>query len=136
MPGSTVTDAPPSVRGSEFVASLQTTLDLLVHLPGTAGYRASLDGVFFPDASRRSPVAVLHPRTTADVAAVMQTAADVGGRVTVRGGGLSSNCLDDSAVMVDLSVHMNDAVPQGDRVRIRGGATVGTALAAIAGYPL
>lgn len=128
MPGSTVTDAAPGVRGPEFVASLETTLDQLVHLPGTAGYRASLDAVFFPDASRRSPVAVIHPRTTADVAAVMQTAADVGGRVTVRGGGLSSNCVDDSAV----SVHMNDAVLQGDRVRIRGGATVGTALAAIA----
>lgn len=124
--------AAPSVRGSEFVASLETTLDHLVHLPGTAGYRASLDGVFFPDASRRSPVAVVHPRTTADVAAVMRTAADVGGRVTVRGGGLSSTCVDDCAVMVDLSVHMNNAVPQGDRVRIRGGATVGTALAAIA----
>ncbi len=45
---------------------------------------------------------------------------------------MSSNCVDDSAVMIDLSVRMNTAVRQGDRVRVQGGATVGTALTAIA----
>ena len=122
----------PSVRGSEFVAAAEAKLGGCVHLPGTAGYRASPDGVFFPDASRRTPLAVVHPRTVADVAAVMRVAADGGGRVTVRGGGLSSNCVEDDAVMLDLSVHMNGAVPQADRVRMQGGATVGTALAALA----
>ena len=127
-----VIGATPEVRGSEFVATLEATLADCVHLPGSDGYRASLAAVFFPDASRRAPLAVVHPRTVADVAAVMTVATDCGGRVTVRGGGLSSNCVDDSAVLLDLSVHLANAVPQGDRVLILGGATVGTALAAIA----
>ena len=127
-----VTGATPRLPASEFVAALDAKLGDRIHLPGAAGYRASLDGVFFPDASRRAPLAVVHPRTADDVAVVMEVAVECGGRVTVRGGGLSSNCVDDSAVMIDLSVHMNTAVPQGDRVRVQGGATVGTALTAIA----
>ncbi len=103
-----------------------------VHRPGTDGYRASLDGVFFPDASRRSPVAVVHPRDVHDVASVMRIAAERGDRVTVRGGGLSSNCVDDAAVMLDLSVHLGHAESRGDRVHVKGGATVGAALAALA----
>nr|WP_263999626.1 FAD-binding protein [Mycobacterium yunnanensis] len=100
--------------------------------PGSPGYRSSLDGVFFPDASRRSPLAVVHPRTALDVAAVMRIAAETGGLATSRGGGLSSNCVDERAVMVDLSVHLGSAAVEGDYVRLGGGATVGTALAALA----
>ena len=62
--------------------------------------------MFFPDASRRSPVAVVHPRTVQDVASVMKIAAESGGRVTVRGGGLGYTCVDDSALLIDLSVHL------------------------------
>ena len=116
----------------DFTDRLVSALGERVHRPGTAGYRTSLDGVFFPDASRRSPVAVVHPRDAQDVASVMRIAADSGDRVTVRGGGLSSNCVDDAAVMIDLSVHLGHAELRGDRVLVEGGATVGAALAAVA----
>lgn len=117
---------------NECVDPLVAALGDRVHLPATPGYRASLDRVFFPDASRRQPPCVVHPRTADDVAATMRIANANGGRVTVRGGGLSSNCVSDDAVMVDLSVHLAAARPQGDRVLVQGGATVGTALDALA----
>ncbi|MET0704949.1 MAG: FAD-binding protein [Mycobacterium sp.] len=103
-----------------------------VHPPGSQGYRDSLTRVFFPDAARRRPACVVHPRTAAEVAATMRIAQDTGGRVTVRGGGLSSNCVADDAVMIDLSVHLGGASVVGDHVRVGGGSTVGSALAALA----
>jgi len=75
---------------------------------------------------------VVHPRAPDDVAATMRIASANGGRVTVRGGGLSSNCVSDDSVMVDLSVHLAAVRPQGDRVVVGGGATVGTAFDALA----
>lgn len=117
---------------NEFLVGLTSTLGDACHSRGSVGYSASLERVFFPDASRRSPLAVVHPRTTQDVATVMRIATETGGQVTVRGGGLSSNCVADSAVMIDLSAYLNTAVPQSDQVRIAGGSTVGAALAAIA----
>jgi FAD/FMN-containing dehydrogenase len=102
------------------------------HPPGSPGYLDSLARVFFPDASRRMPPCVVHPRTAAEVAATMKIAQDTGGRVTVRGGGLSSNCVADDAVMIDLSVHLGSASAVGEQVRVGGGSTVGSALAALA----
>jgi FAD/FMN-containing dehydrogenase len=131
-PGSTVSSAASRVRGSDFVTELEATLGDCVHLPGTAGYHASLDGVFFPDASRRRPPCVVRPRSTNDVSAAMHLASTHAGRVTVRGGGLSSNCVADDAAMIDLSAHLAGARAEGDLVRVGGGATVGVALAAIA----
>lgn len=112
-------------------AELVAELGEQVHLPGSPGYVNSLARVFFPDATRRRPPCVVHPRSAADVASVLKIAQDTGGRVTVRGGGLSSNCVADDAVMLDLSVHLGGASAVGDRVRAGGGATVGTALAAL-----
>lgn len=116
---------------SELGAALMAALGECVHLPGALGYQLSLDRVFFPDASRRRPPVVVHPRSAADVAAAMRVVHNVGGRVTVRGGGLSSNCVADDAVMIDMSVHLSHANPVGDQVRVDGGATVGDALAAM-----
>jgi hypothetical protein len=53
--------------------------------------------------------------------------------VTVRGGGLSSNCVADGAIMMDLSVHLDRARPDGGAVVAGGGATMGTVLDALAG---
>lgn len=102
-----------------------------MHLPGAPGYRTSLSRVFFPDASRRLPPAIVHPRSALEVATALRVAHDVGGRVTVRGGGLSSNCVADGAAMIDLSVHLAGARPRGAHVSVDGGATVGSALAAM-----
>ena len=55
-----------------------------------------------------------------------------GGRVTVRGGGLSSNHVADDAVMLDLSVHMAAAWPHQATVSAEGGSTVGTVPGALA----
>jgi FAD binding domain len=111
---------------------LRSALGSEVHLPGTPGYDDALARVFFPDASRRRPSCVVTPRTVDDVAAVMRIATATGTRVTVRGGGLSSGCVADGAVMLDLSAHLNRARPDGDRVVVEGGSTVGTMLEALA----
>ncbi|MCZ4549612.1 FAD-binding oxidoreductase [Gordonia rubripertincta] len=103
-----------------------------VHLPDTAGYAETLGRVFFPDASRRRPACVVSPATTGDVATVMRAANECGLGVTVRGGGLSSNCVADGAVLLDLSRHMNSARQEGDQVVVAGGATVGAMLDALA----
>jgi FAD/FMN-containing dehydrogenase len=102
-----------------------------VHLPDTAVYTETLGRVFFPDASRRHPACVVTPATTADVVAVMRVADECGLRVTARGGGLSSNCVADGAVLLDLSRHMNSAHREGDQVVVAGGATVGAMLEAL-----
>ncbi|MET8755351.1 FAD-binding protein, partial [Streptomyces sp. NPDC004667] len=68
--------------------------------PGTAGYQDALARVFFPEAARRRPACVVAPRTAEEVATVMRVATEAGARVTVRGGGLSSNCVADGAVML------------------------------------
>lgn len=110
------------------VAQLSEQLGCPVCLPGSPGYQASLGRVFFPEASRRHPLCVVQPRCTEDVAATMQVAAASGMPVTVRGGGLSSTCVSDDAVMLDLSVYMTGVSRVGDHVWIEGGATVGSAL--------
>lgn len=104
-----------------------------VHLPGSVGYRMSLGRVFFPDASRRQPPGVVTPRTVDEVATTLRAAADSGTQVTVRGGGLSSNCVAEGVVMVDLSVHLNAVRSDGagDYVTVGGGATVGAMLDAL-----
>ncbi|MFE0750932.1 FAD-binding oxidoreductase [Gordonia sp. NPDC058843] len=114
-------------------AELDDALAGRVHSPGSPGYRESLSRIFFPDASRREPPCVVHPRNTSDVATAMRIVSAGGGRITVRGGGLSSNCVDESAVLLDLSVHLT-GVDAGDGiVRVQGGATVGSVLDALAG---
>jgi FAD/FMN-containing dehydrogenase len=87
-----------------------------------------LGRVFFPDASRRRPPCVVQPRSAADVQTTIRTAAATGAQVTVRGGGLSSNCVADGAVMIDLSTHLGTAFRGDDRVIVSGGATVGAML--------
>ncbi|PKZ66687.1 FAD-binding protein [Gordonia terrae] len=114
-------------------AELDAALAGRVHRPGSAGYRESLSRIFFPDASRRTPPCVVHPRDTSDVATAMRIVSAGGGRVTARGGGLSSTCVDDSAVLMDLSVHLTRIDAHDDRVRVQGGATVGAALEALTG---
>lgn len=52
--------------------------------------------------------------------------------MTVRGGGLSANCVADGAVMLDLSEHLDAARPDGYRVVAEGGATMVTMLGALA----
>src|SRR5580700_4198792 len=101
-------------------------------LPGSAAYAGALDRVFFPDAARRRPACVLEPASAADVSSIMKIAQKTGCSVTVRGGGLSSNCVSDGAVMIDLSARMDHATADGDTVVVGGGATMGTMLDVLA----
>ncbi|MBC2640216.1 MULTISPECIES: FAD-binding oxidoreductase [unclassified Rhodococcus (in: high G+C Gram-positive bacteria)] len=114
------------------VEQLKAVLPHRVHLPETDDYHAALGRVFFPEASRRRPSCVVEPVSVDEVSTVMRVAHRTGGTVTVRGGGLSSNCVADDAVMLDLSAALNTARPEGDRVVVAGGATVGTMLDALA----
>ncbi|MDV6282534.1 FAD-binding oxidoreductase [Rhodococcus jostii] len=117
---------------AECVAQLKAVLPHRVHLPDTGDYRTALGRVFFPDAARRRPSCVVQPVSVEEVSTVMRVAHRTGGTATVRGGGLSSNCVADDAVMLDLSAHLNTARPEDDRVVVAGGATVGTMLDALA----
>jgi FAD/FMN-containing dehydrogenase len=119
--------------GAEGVRRLREALGVRVSLPGSAPYAAALGRVFFPDAARRRPACVVRPASAEDVSAVMRVAQAAGCPVTVRGGGLSSNCVADDAIMVDLSAHLDWAVPDGDAVEVGGGATMGAMLDALAG---
>jgi FAD/FMN-containing dehydrogenase len=116
----------------EIVGQLRSALGSVVHAQGTVGYENALAKVFFPEAARRRPACVVVPRTVDDVATVMRVATAARARVTVRGGGLSSNCVADGAVMLDLSKHLNEARPDGDRVVVDGGATMATMLGVLA----
>ncbi|WP_329389618.1 FAD-binding oxidoreductase [Streptomyces sp. NBC_01351] len=116
----------------DIVGPLRSVLGSRVRAPGTAGYENALAKVFFPEAARRRPACVVAPRAADDVTAVMRVAAETGVRVTVRGGGLSSNCVADGAVMLDLSEYWDAARPVGDRVVVAGGATMATMLGVLA----
>lgn len=125
---------------AEAVARLSATLVDQVHRPGTPGYEEALARVFFPDAARRRPACVVAPRTVEDVSTVLATATATGASVTVRGGGLSSTCVADDAVLLDLPIHLDEAhlsdahlsdSATGDEVVVAGGATMGTMLAVL-----
>ncbi|MGC1287283.1 MAG: FAD-binding oxidoreductase, partial [Streptosporangiaceae bacterium] len=117
---------------SESVRLLQEELGDRAALPGSAAYAGALDRVFFPDAARRRPACVVAPASAADVSSIMKIAQKTGCSVTVRGGGLSSNCVSDGAVMIDLSARMDHATADGETVVVGGGATMGTMLDALA----
>ena len=117
---------------AECVQQLKAIVPDRVHLPDSPSYRNALGRVFFPDAARRRPACVVQPVSAAEVATVMAIAHRTGGAITVRGGGLSSNCVADGAVMLDLSAHLHTARLEGDRVVVAGGATMGTMLDALA----
>jgi FAD/FMN-containing dehydrogenase len=122
-----------SDSAAEGIGRLREALGDRVAEPGSAAYAAALGRVFFPDAARRRPACVVAPASTAEVSAVMTIAAATGCSVTVRGGGLSSNCVADGAIMVDLSAHLDQAALADGLVVLGGGATVGTMLDALAG---
>ena len=112
--------------------ALASTLGDAVSLPGQTPYQEALDRVFFSDAALRKPSCLVQPRTTGEVADAIRIASENGTQVTVRGGGLSSLCTADDAVMIDLSEHLDTAEVVGDRVRAGGGATVATILDSLA----
>jgi FAD/FMN-containing dehydrogenase len=127
-----------SAPSTEGVRRLQESLGARVCLPGSAAYSAALSRVFFPDAARRTPACVVEPASAAEVATAMKIATAAECAVTMRGGGLSSACVSDNAVMVDLSTHLDyaSAAPgpggEPDQITVGGGATMGTLLDAAA----
>lgn len=117
------------MSAKDLTAQLASALPGRVHTDDDAQYRDSLARVFFPEASRRRPSCVVTPADRADVATTLTSAAAAGVPVTVRGGGLSSNCVRDDAVLLDLSPNFATARPDGDaHVVVGGGATVGGVL--------
>jgi len=116
---------------AEGVSRLRESLCDKVCEPDSAAYTAALGRVFFPDAARRRPACVVKPASTEDASSVMKIAGATGCSVTVRGGGLSSNCVADGAIMMDLSAHLDHAVPDADVVVVGGGTTMGTMIDAL-----
>jgi FAD/FMN-containing dehydrogenase len=88
--------------------------------------------LFSTEASLTRPLCVAQPPDSAGVAAVLRVARDLGCAVTVRGGSLGPLCAADAAVMIDLSAHFAAVTVVGTDARAGGGATVGTALDALA----
>lgn len=117
-----------TAQGTDAIRELNAALAGRVHEPGTAGYLDALGRIFFPDAARRRPLCVVQPTSVSEVAEAVTIAERSGNTVTVRGGGLSSNCVADQSIMVDLSAHMNGAQAEGEKVTVGGGASVGTML--------
>ncbi|MEC3919751.1 FAD-binding oxidoreductase [Nocardia sp. CDC160] len=116
----------------DVVARLRSALGSEVRVPGTEGYRGALAAVFSPEAARRRPACVVTPRTVDDVATDLRIANATQTAVTVRGGGLSSTCVADGLVMVDLSRHLRAACTEGEQAVIGGGATMASMMRALA----
>lgn len=121
-------------HGDALVTALATELGDVVARPGDPAYADALGRIFFPDAARGHPSCVARPRTARDVSTVLRITGRTGGRVTVRGGGLSATCVEDRAVLLDLSAHLTgvDVRDDGRTVVVQGGCRVGAVLAALA----
>jgi FAD/FMN-containing dehydrogenase len=117
---------------AEVLEQLTAALPGRIHRPGSDTYADALGRIFFPDASRRHPPCVVRPRGVDDVATTLRIAEQAGRTVTVRGGGLSSNCVAEESILLDLSAHLSVARADGDHVVVGGGATVGSMLDALA----
>lgn len=116
---------------AEGVPRLREALGDRVSVPDSAAYAAALGRVFFPDAARRRPACVVEPTSAEEVSSIMKIARESECSVTVRGGGLSSCCVANDAIMVDLSTHLDHAVSDKDVVVVGGGTTMGTMLDAL-----
>jgi FAD/FMN-containing dehydrogenase/Fe-S oxidoreductase len=108
--------------------ALQRKLE--AELPGLVRADRTARAAYASDASiyRQVPIAVVEPRSAADVAAVVRAAADTGVPVTARGGGTSvaGNAIG-RGVVLDFSRRMNRIVeidPQARTARVQPGVVL------------
>jgi FAD/FMN-containing dehydrogenase len=113
---------------SRATALLRERVGVRAYLPGDQTYASALGRVFFPDAARRHPACIVTPGSASEVSSVLQIAQANQSPVTVKGGGLSSTCVADDAIMLDLSLFMDTATRVDGHVVAGGGATMGTLL--------
>jgi FAD/FMN-containing dehydrogenase len=125
---------PPDSSGATSearVRALQAAGAGTVLSPGEPDYAKAMGRVFSTEASLTRPLCIVQPENSAQVAATLRVARDLGCSVTGRGGGLGPLCAADGAVMVDLSARLAGGVASGTEARVGGGATVGTVLDAL-----
>jgi hypothetical protein len=114
------------------VRALQAAGTGLVLSPDEPGYAKAMGRVFSAEASLTRPLCLVQPENSAQVAAALRVARELGCSVTGRGGGLSPLCAADQAVMVDLSAHFAGGRAAGTDACVGGGATMGTVLDTLA----
>jgi FAD/FMN-containing dehydrogenase len=100
--------------------------------PADPGYARAMGRVFSTEASLTRPLCIVQPENSAQVAATLQVARELGCSVTGRGGGLGPLCAADHAVMIDLSAHFAGGTTCGTDACVGGGATMGTILDVLA----
>jgi len=91
-------------------------------------YAAVLDKLFTPQAAMSRPLCIARPRDTEQVATIVRTAGENQCAVTVCGGGLSTLCAQNRAIMIDLKRHLGGGRLADDHARMGGGATMGQTL--------
>src|SRR5262249_31048415 len=89
--------------------------------PGEPDYAKAMGRVFSTEASLKRPLCIVQPETSAQVAATLRVARELGCSVTGRGGGLGPLCAADQAVMLDLSAHFTGGMATGTDARVGGG---------------
>lgn len=120
------------LSGEEFVRNLRAAGVKDAFAANSPEYSAAMGRLFTVQAAMRSPLAVVQPSTRREVAEVLRAAREEGIAVTTRGGGLSTTCAADEAIMIDLSVHLRTADLDGTALRAGGGVTMGEVNARLA----
>ena len=101
---------------SAIAGQLKVALGDFVLLPGTERYENVLCNLFYAGASIRRPSCIVQPGSSAEIARVVQIAGKAKSPLTVRGGGLSTLCVADGAVMVDMPARLGGVRPVGEKI--------------------
>lgn len=112
------------------IDSLRNSIQGDVRISTDPAYGKYQQTYFLSSVAAKSPALVISPATTEDIAAAIVWARDVGMGVAVRGGGHSAFSSADNKLVLDLSLHFNEAKLHGQDIVAGGGTTMGTLLAA------
>ena len=135
----------PTGRGTQMNLD-QTTISGLIRdfagevlRPTDDGFAPARTAAVWNGSITRQPLLIVRPTTTQEVATALSLCRRTGTDVTVRGGGHSAagSCVDENAVMIDLS-KMNDVRvdPSARRVTVGAGASLADLDAATAPHGL
>lgn len=112
------------------IESLKKNIEGDVSQPAESTYSDYQQTYFLATVAAKTPIAVVSPATTADIAAAIGWAKQSGVTVVVRGGGHGAFSSADAEMVLDLSKHFRYASLDGEHIVAGGGATMGTLLAA------
>ncbi len=112
------------------IDSLRNSIQGKISVPTDAAYENYQQSYFLTSGAAKSPALVVSPATTEDIAAAISWAREAEMGVAVRGGGHGAFSSADNKLVLELSLHFNEAKLREQYVVAGGGTTMGTLLAA------